>query len=269
MNVRDWHLPFRIGTTSYVIEDELLPNARYLAPIVQDMQLVLFDIAGGPSNLPDGAATAALADLGRTQDLTYTVHLLDDLRCDPDFGAEDPSLHAARRVIDLTRALAPWAWVGHLDGRTVHAAGFPAHALDAWRAQAAEAVAHVAASIGAAGLLAVENLEGYPGDFVMPVVERTGAARCVDVGHLWLDERDPLPYLEEALPRCRVVHLHGVAARDHASLAHTPPEQLDRVIHRLIDVRYSGVLTLEIFGSDDFWSSLAALEESVYRYRGQ
>ncbi len=268
MNVRAWQLPFRVGTTSYVIEDDLLANARYLTPIVQDMQLVLFDLPGGPNNLPDSATVAALADLGRTQDLTYTVHLLDDLRCDPDFGAEDPSLYAARRVIDLTRALVPRAWVGHLDGRAVHAAGFPDAEMASWRAQAARAVELVEASIGAPGLLAVENLEGYPGDFVTPVVERTGAARCVDVGHLWLDGYDPLPYLEEALPRCRVVHLHGVAARDHVSLAHTPPAHLDRVIHRLIDVHYNGVLTLEIFGSADFWSSLAALEESVHRYRG-
>ncbi len=268
MNVRDWHLPFRIGATSYVIEDELLPNARHLAPIVQDMQLVLFDLPGGPCNLPDAATVTALADVGGAQDLTYTVHLLDDLRCDPALGADDPSLRSARRVIECTHDLAPWAWVGHLDGRAVHAAGFPAHALGAWHAQAAAAVAHVEASIGAPGYLAIENLEGYPGDFVMPVVAQTRAARCVDVGHLWLDGNDPLPFLHAALSQCRVVHLHGVAARDHASLAHTPPAQLDRVIHWLIEARYSGVLTLEIFGSDDFWSSLAALEQSLHRYRG-
>jgi len=268
VNVRAWGLPFRVGATSYVIEDDLLPNARYLAPIVQDMQLVLFDLPGGPSNLPDAATAAALAEVGRTQDLTYTVHLLDDLRCDPHLGDQDPSLHAASRVVDLTRSLAPWAWVGHLDGRAMHAAGFPAAEMAGWHAQAARAVETVDASIGAAGYLAVENLEGYPGDFVSPVVERTGAARCVDVGHLWLDGCDPLTYLDAALPRCRVVHLHGVAARDHASLTHTPPDRLDSVVHRLIDARYAGVLTLEVFGGDDFWSSLAALEESVQRYRG-
>ncbi len=268
MNVRPWQLPFRIGATSYVVEDDLLSNARYLAPIVQDMQLVLFDMPGGPSNLPDAATVAALAEVGGTQDLTYTVHLLDDLRCDPHLGAQDPSLCAAQRVVDLTRRLAPWAWVGHLDGRAVHAAGFPATQMAAWCSLAVRAVDWVEASIGAAGYLAVENLEGYPGDFVTPVVERTNAARCVDVGHLWLDGCDPLPYLEAALLRCRVVHLHGVAARDHVSLRHTPPDPLDRVVHWLMEVGYSGVLTLEVFGGDDFWSSLAVLAESVQRYRG-
>lgn len=268
MNVRDWRLPFRIGATSYVIEDDLLSNARYLAPIVQDMQLVLFDLRDGPSNLPDAATVAALAEIGAMQDLSYTVHLLDDLRCDPQLGARDPSLVSARRLIDMTRDLAPWAWVGHLDGGVMHAAGFPETTLAAWSAQAASAVSQVEAAIGAPGLLAVENLEGYPGNFVMPVVEGTSAARCVDVGHLWLDGCDPLPYLQVARLRCRVVHLHGVATRDHASLAHTPADRLDCVIHWLIDECYSGVLTLEVFGSEDFWSSLAVLEQSLQRYQG-
>jgi len=268
MNVRAWQLPFRIGATSYVVEDDLLANAYHLAPIVQDMQLVLFDIPGGPSNLPDAVAVAALAEVGRTQDLTYTVHLLDDLRCDPYLGTQDPSLHAAQHVVDLTRALAPWAWVGHLDGCTVRAAAFSATEMAVWCGQAVRAVEWVEASIGTGGCLAVENLEGYPGNFVTPVIERTNAARCVDVGHLWLDGCDPLPYLDAALLRCRVVHLHGVAERDHTSLAHMPPDALDRVVHWLIEVCYSGVLTLEVFGSHDFWSSLTVLEESVQRYRG-
>jgi hypothetical protein len=51
----------------------------FLAAHVQDMQLVLFDLPGGPSNLPDAAAVAHLADIGARRDLTYTVHLIDDL----------------------------------------------------------------------------------------------------------------------------------------------------------------------------------------------
>ena len=37
-------IPFRTGATSYVIADDLLPNARYLAGKVDDMELVLFDL---------------------------------------------------------------------------------------------------------------------------------------------------------------------------------------------------------------------------------
>ena len=44
---------FRIGTTSYVIPDDILPNVEYLASRVDDVQLVLFETDEYGSNLPD------------------------------------------------------------------------------------------------------------------------------------------------------------------------------------------------------------------------
>ena len=72
-------IPFRIGTTSYIIEDDLVANARFLADKVSDMQLVLFDLPDGPSNLPTPQTVAELAQIGRLSGLTYSVHLIDDL----------------------------------------------------------------------------------------------------------------------------------------------------------------------------------------------
>ena len=36
-------LPFRLGTTSYIIPADILPNVRYLADKVDDIELVLFE----------------------------------------------------------------------------------------------------------------------------------------------------------------------------------------------------------------------------------
>src|SRR5512139_1339394 len=44
--------PFRLGTTSYVIPADILPNARYLAGKVRDIELILFEVDDGPNNLP-------------------------------------------------------------------------------------------------------------------------------------------------------------------------------------------------------------------------
>lgn len=268
MKVRDWGAPFRVGATSYIIEDDLVANAAFLAPHVQDMQLVLFDLPGGPGNLPDAATVAALAALGDRHDLTYTVHLVHDI------GATSPaSLASAQDVISRTRALAPHAWVGHLDGRAVRELDPAATAAVAWRAATIDVVTQVGAWTQGTHRLAVENLEGYPAEFVTPVVTPTQAGRCVDVGHLWLDDHDPIGPLEAAWPRLRVVHLHGVAPersapnRDHRSVALAPPARLDSVVHLLLRRRFTGVLTLEIFGEADFWSSLAALEASVRRFQ--
>ena len=274
-SVRTWGLPFRIGTTSYIVPDDLLPNAAFLAPYVQDMQLVLFEVAGGPSNLPTAADVAALAALGRAHDLTYTVHLLHDLRLYDESGAPALALGKARQVIELTQPLRPQARVCHLDGRGVRGAEAASPALAAWQADTAAALSQVCGWAGDARRVAVENLEGYAPEFVTPVVARTQAGRCVDVGHLWLDGIDPLPHLVAARDRLAVAHLHGVTgaqasspahpARDHVSLAYVAPAQLDAVLRCLLDLRFGGVLTLEVFGEEDFWSSLTAVEAAVGR----
>jgi sugar phosphate isomerase/epimerase len=231
------------------------------------MQLVLFDLPDGPSNLPDGDSVAALAKLGATHDLTYTVHLIEDIAPQQP-SLPNSSLQKAQEVITRTADLTPWAYVFHLDGRVVRIAETPTALLVEWQRQIGYALDQITQWVGNAAQLAVENLEGYPPNFVTPAIATRAVSRCIDVGHLWLDGHDPLPWLQAALPRTRVVHLHGLYdSRDHQSIAHTPPALLDPVIDCLLTQRYNGVLTLEIFGEDDFLSSFQALQASIDRCR--
>ena len=180
------------------------------------------------------------------------------------------ALAKAQQVIDLTLPLDPLAWVCHLDGRsvrhmrpgapdlsrTMHASGRTGS-----RRLLPRSSRYVPGRV-TASRVAVENLEGYPPDFVVPVVARTPGGRCLDVGHLWLDGIDPLPHLDAALPRLRVLHLHGVEPQrktDHCSLAYADPAQLDAVLGRLLAADYSGVVCLEVFEEEDFHSSLGSV----------
>jgi len=83
--------------------------------------------------------------------------------------------------------------------------------------------------------------------FYEPVLERIAVNRTVDVGHLWLDGHDPVVYLRNALPRTRVIHIHGISGRDHKSLAHVPTEKLRAVLDELVRSNYRGVFTIEVF----------------------
>ncbi len=268
-------IPFRLGATSYIIPDDILPNVRFLADKVQDVELVLFEVDDGPNNLPGPEVIAALQALADTHALTFTVHLPLDLRLGAGGDEGHVSLTKARKVIDCTRALDPWAYVLHLDGKELlPASGAPAMTSDRldvkirrWQDYSVRALELAAGWAGGPDRLAVENLERYPLDFILSVIERVPVSRCVDVGHLWLDGHDPVPYLQAALLRTRVVHLHGLAERDHKSLAHMPPEKLNPVVELLLRENYSGVLTLEVFGEDDFFSSKAALEKSLKALR--
>ena len=255
------NFPFRLGTTSYIIPADILSNVRYLAGKVQDVELVLFDLADGQSNLPMPAEISALNELAGQHALSFTVHLPLDLRMADDGGPGHLSLEKARKVIDCTRGLNPWAYVAHLDGRAVLPPGTPRADFLRWQAASVQALELVSAWAGGSQQVALENLEGYPLDIHAGVLEHSPVSRTIDIGHLWLDGHDALATLREALPRTRVIHLHGIqAGRDHGSLAHVPPADLRAVLAELTRAAYSGVLTLEMFSEEDFLGSLAALE---------
>jgi sugar phosphate isomerase/epimerase len=254
--------PFRLGTTSYIIPDDLLPNARYLAGKVKDMELILFEVDDGPNNLPSAEVIDELSKIAHENDMTYTVHLPLDLKLGEDGSEQNVSMVKAKHVIDCTRGLDPWAYVLHLDGRSVRTST-DAGAIQRWQDQSVRALQIASGWAGDASKLAVENLETYPLDFIQPVLERVPVSRCVDIGHLWLDGHDPIPYLRAALSRTRVVHIHGLTERDHQSLACMPLEKVQAVWDELIRAKYEGVLTLEIFSGEDFLSSMAVLGKLV------
>ena len=264
MNQLGLNLPFRLGTSSYIIPDDILPNVRFLADRVDDIELVLFEVDDGPNNLPSPAVVHELAALANGHNLTYTVHLPLDLRLGALGQDQHVSLVKAQRVIERTAPLNPWAYVLHLEGRDVM------HSQDAgqladWQEQAVQALQITAVWAGSLPRLAVENLEGYPRLFNLPVLDRAGASVCLDIGHLWRDGHDPLPMLDLLLARTRVIHIHGIQERDHQSLAHMKPDQIDAVFRNLTAHHYSGVVTMEIFSEEDFTSSFQAIQESLAR----
>ena len=252
--------PFRLGTTSYIIPDDILPNALYLAGKVRDIELILFEVDDGPNNLPSPEVIQALLKVAQDNDLTYTVHLPLDLKLGEDGSERDQSLVKAKRVIDCTRGLDPWAYVMHLDGKAVRTSTDPDR-IRRWQDHSTRALEIVSGWAGSPEKLAVENLETYPLDFIQPVLDRVPVSRCVDIGHLWLDGHDPIPYLQAALPRTRVIHMHGIAERDHRSLAFMLQEKVRAVWEELVRARYDGVLTLEIFSEEDFLSSIEVIEK--------
>ncbi|PKO23290.1 MAG: xylose isomerase [Chloroflexi bacterium HGW-Chloroflexi-1] len=263
---------FHIGATSYIIPDDILPNVEFLAPQVDDIELMLFETDEYGSNLPDAALCARLNELAAHQSLTYTVHLPLDLRLGDGDEETHISLVKARRVIEATRALRPFAYTLHLDGRALIAEELPGasqapgnwRALTHWQDNARRALEVVCGWLDEPERLCIENVERWNPEAFAPVVEALLVSRTIDIGHLWLQGADPLEHLARWVERTRVIHLHGIAERDHASLAHIPAEQLDPVIAFLV-ARFSGVVTLEVFNEADLASSQAALVASVRR----
>lgn len=250
------HTRYRLGSTSYVWPADILPNVRKLGSLVDDVELVLFEVQG-QSNLPDKETVAELKALAQAHNLTYTVHLPLDLAL-----AHPPSLKIAEKVIDSTRGLSPWAYVVHLDGRMIEDSPDRA-TLYCWREDACRVLEELVMMAGDAQRLCIENLENYAPEHLLLVLESLPVSLCVDVGHLWLTGRDPMPFLDRHLDRTRVIHLHGIGERDHQSLLNQREGQVASVLELLSTRRYEGVLTLEVFSREDFLPSRNLVAEIV------
>lgn len=237
------HLPFRLGSTSYVYPADILPNALRLAEVVDDIELVLFQV-NDQNNLPSPEVIAELNTLAGAHNLSYTVHLPLDLQFQ-DARCSDQ----ACRVIRATRALAPWAFIIHLDSSNASAT-----TPTGWRDRAASLLELVGQEAGDPALLAIENLENYAPTLFLPLLDRLPVSLCIDIGHLLKTNHAPLPYLQAHLSRTRVIHLHGCQGeRDHLGLDALPANMLDDLLRTLTQNGYNGVLTLEVFNEHDFF----------------
>lgn len=249
-------LPFRIGTSSYIIPDDILPNVRWLAGKVKDIELVLFDI-DEYCNIPDEHQARELKDLASANELSYTVHLPLNL----NFSEKDRdiSLEKALKVINGTRSLIPHAYICHLECRDI--SGEKGEALREWQEQRIRAVRMLIKEARITGQeLAIENLETYPIEHNEAVIQNCGTRVCLDIGHLFLQDLDPIPIMRKWLPMTSVVHLHGVGTRDHQSLRHMPMETIQVVVREFIRADYRGVVTLEIFNEEDFRTSMEMIK---------
>lgn len=248
-------MPFRVGTTSYIYPDEVLPNVQRLAGRVDDVEIVLFEVSSRCA-LPDCAVVDALRRLGEVHDLTYTVHLpLDLALAAGDGDTREQAVARARYIMaDLAR-LEPWGWVLHVE----HGGRRPGSWME-WRRLAVASLRCLAEGMDDPVRLCLENVETVPPEATFELAESLGVGVCLDIGHLFKVGIDPVAHLEREWPRTRVVHLHGWdGERDHRSLAVMDAVCLAPVVARLYDLPYRGVVTLEVFNEHDLHTSWRVL----------
>ncbi|MDD5475264.1 MAG: cobamide remodeling phosphodiesterase CbiR [Syntrophales bacterium] len=246
--------PFRLGTTSYVIPADLQSNVTFLADKVDDIELVLFE-SDEISNLPDASTLLALRDTADRHNLTYTIHLpLDTWMGHADASVRRQSVEKCMRVIDLTRALNPFAYIVHFHGDS--RGKFPSPEMMRWKDGHRRAVERLVQVVSPEDLC-VETLD-YPYSLIDDIVSDYGLSICLDIGHQLLCGAKPFEYLDLYLPRTRVIHIHGVEKKqDHLSLAFLPDGLLAGITNRLGEgAQTTRVLTIEIFDKGAFNESL-------------
>jgi sugar phosphate isomerase/epimerase len=260
--------PFRLGTTSYVIPADILPNLRYLRGRVDDVELVLFE-SDEFSNMPSREDVQAMACLGREADLTYTVHLPLDTRLGSANEAERvDSVGKCRRVIERMTPVEPFAWVLHLHGD--HRGDPPTGDAPRWIERNRRSLAELLDGGPAPRMICVETLD-YDFEWVANLVEAFDLSVCLDVGHLLVQGRNVAAHWDRWMDRAKVLHVHGVdnEGKDHCHLGRLPEGFLEELAERLTrlpagDVR---VVTMEVFGERDFERSMQAVAERLAAWR--
>ncbi|MFH0957941.1 MAG: cobamide remodeling phosphodiesterase CbiR [Pseudomonadota bacterium] len=247
----------RLGTTSYIYKAGVITNVRLLAGHTQDVELLFFELDDTWNSLPSEEDIDELAQLSSEYDLTYTAHLPLDLYLADD----DPAIEKAITVIEATRKLKPHAFIIHLDSKYRD----PNDDFKKWERNALKSLETLMGVVGDPSRICVENHDRQLPSIIDHILDLAPVSCCPDIGHLWKNRHNALKYLEQWLPRARVVHLHGVSGSDHKSLALVPSAQLDPIVD-LLNRHFLGVVTLEVFNKADFlesvetfWNSLARL----------
>ena len=253
----------RIGTTSYIIPDDIIPNLHFLKDCVEDVELVLFE-SDEFSNLPAPADVRTMKQIADDAGLSFTVHLpLDALPGAEDENIREKSAGKWLRVMDRMARLSPFGWIVHLNDP-------PDDALcwDQWLCQCAKTVDSLLTRTSPEKLC-IETLS-YDFSRMWPLLVEKDCSVCMDIGHLLMTGRDVTACLDAWMGRTRVIHLHGVreGGRDHVDISHIETGLLKKILAALQTGEHpeepkTRVLTMEIFSQNDFERSVSVLKEML------
>jgi sugar phosphate isomerase/epimerase len=249
--------PFRIGTTSFIFPDHILPNVKKIGRFFDEIELLIFE-SEPDTVLPDRMEITELARLSETLEVTYNIHLPTDVSLThPSASARQHAADTIARVVDLCRPLAPSTHTLHLE---MGMADIPDNKT-AWQARALDGLERLMDHVPEPGIISVETLE-YPPDCLVPLLAAFELPVCLDIGHHFRYGYDLNHSAALFQGRMAVMHLHGVMvqdhnASDHAGLDCLAPEQLDQVMSLLRS--YQGTVSLEVFNRLNLNRSLTVL----------
>ncbi len=249
--------PFRLGTTSYIYPDYIVPNVVKLAPFLDEIELVLFE-SEGQDNYPDEVELRNLMDLCFNDKVSFNVHLpVDIFLGDKDEEVRSKGISVIEKVIERTLRLEPSVYTLHFDIRDKN--GREETDTEAWRRQIIRSAKEMVERGIETKRIAVETLS-YPLEWIEDIVKEFGFSICLDIGHMLLYDLDTQSYLKKYLPQTSIIHLHGVQnGIDHLGIDKLNGKMIDLILSKLRS--FTGILSIEVFSFDDLKNSLEVLEQ--------
>lgn len=250
--------PFRLATTSFIYPAGYSDNVRRLAPVVDEIELLLLE----SDHLPDSAEISQLQKLAKDQDVSYNVHLPMDIRLGAvDADQRHRSISAVAQTLERVAPLAATTNTLHLTVDDTVQTGVD---LNAWQSRCMESLEDLIRRTQIPSRqLSVETLDFNP-QWLVDIVEPMDLAICIDVGHLLRFGYDLASVIDLFQQRTTAYHLHGVAGgKDHLSLAKLDADAASTLIPVL--GHFCGTVSLEVFNHRHFSESLDALASLMSR----
>ncbi|HAJ26831.1 MAG TPA: hypothetical protein DCG53_06230 [Syntrophus sp. (in: bacteria)] len=249
--------PFRLGTTSYILPDAIVPNVLFLGPLLDEVELVLFE-SGREDNLPTTREIEELAILAGEQKLTYNVHLPTDvLLGHPEAAIRQRACATIMRFYERTMPLQPTMYCLHLENNTPGETAPPQ--IADWLTNLLYSLEDLLAAGMRRSLIGIENIN-YTFPWIYPLIRELDLNICLDIGHLLFQHEELETYLSLYGDKTIMLHLHGVEGqRDHRSLQGISDANWQIIAAFLRD--YRGGVSIEVFSQDDLARSLQRMED--------
>ncbi len=259
--------PFRLGTTSFIYPDNIIPNVKQLGKNFKELdeiEILIFESI--PKQvLPSKNDINELVSLGEHFSLNYNIHLPIDISiCDNIRANRIRAIDTVKQVIDLCAPLKPTTHTLHmeLESRSIEKNKIE---IERWRDRISESLDLLIPSISDPGILSIETLN-YPFEIVEDIIDNYGLSICIDAGHMIKYNFDINRIFRRYKDKIPIIHLHGVdfsasPPKDHTGLDKTPDIIMQKTMKILSD--FKGTLSLEVFNYKNFKASLKYLNKNM------
>ncbi len=250
------HFPFRLGTTCFILHEDVLTNVHFLKEQVDHIELFTYE-DGNIDTHQKPCLIAELLEIAVEYNLTYSIHLPIGLKLGSlDINERKHGVETILRAIDATRPLRPLAWDLHLEqnyrGQTLNIA---------WQDACISSLEDLKRNGADPSRVGIETLE-FDFEPIVPVLDQTGFAVTLDIGHVWFGALNENFYLEKILPRAVSFHLHGFSGhQDHQGLHTIDSAHIKHFLEELYKRSSLEKLpvSIEVFSHDCLERSLTVL----------
>ncbi len=247
--------PFKLGTTSFIYQDDYIPNVKMLGPYIDEIELLMFE--SKPGSLPKKKEIDELSLLSKEFALSYNIHLPIDI----SFGNRDPvirqyAVDAIQHVLDLTSPLFPSTCTLHL---SYGEASREKENVLKWQELTYDTIRQFINYGINSEEISIENLN-YPFEWIEDIVRVFNFSICMDIGHLIVCGKDIKTFFDSYSDNISIIHLHGVEnGHDHISLERLPGKRVEQIMEILN--KFTKTVSLEVFSFNDLATSLKFLEK--------